>query len=363
MVVDTPSVIINENIMQKNIEKMAGIARNYGVQLRPHIKTHKIPEIAKRQISAGAIGITAAKVAEAEVMADHGIDNIFVAYPIVTETKIERVVRLSEKATVIVGVDSLEGATRLSQIARRHNKMIQVRLEVDTGFKRTGVPYEDAVRLAYQLQGMEHLQFKGIYTFRGFSMNGKPTLDIEKAGIDEGQLMVKLAGRIRNEGIEVSDISVGSTPTAPFAATVKGITEVRPGTYVFYDRMQAILGSCSLEECAASVRATVISRPYEDLMIIDGGSKTFATDVGPNSEPLNLQGFGHLVEAPHAIIERLSEEHGMVKVSPNDPFKVGDIVHVIPNHICSTVNLHNKVYLQEERELIEKTVHARGYLT
>jgi D-serine deaminase-like pyridoxal phosphate-dependent protein len=363
MMIDTPSLIINERIMQKNIEKMAAITREYGVQLRPHIKTHKIPEIAKRQISAGAQGITTAKVSEAEVMAEHGIQDIFVAYPIVTESKIERVVRLSEKVNIIVGVDSLEGATRLSQIARRHNKQIQVRLEVDTGFKRTGVPYEDAVRLAYQLQGMEYLEFKGIYTFRGFNMNGKPTLEIEKAGIEEGQLMVQLAERMRSEGIEVRDISVGSTPTAPYAAQVKGITEVRPGTYVFYDRMQAILGSCSLKECAAAVRVTVISRPYKDLMIIDGGSKTFATDVGPNSEPLNLEGYGHIVEAPHAIIERFSEEHGMVKINPNDPFKVGDIIHVIPNHICSTVNLHNKVYLQEQENLIEKTVHARGYLS
>lgn len=363
MVVDTPSLIIDENKMQKNIEKMAAIARKSGVQLRPHIKTHKIPEIAKRQIDAGAQGITAAKVSEAEVMAEHGINDIFVAYPIVTESKIERVLRLSEKVNMIVGVDSLEGATRLSETARRHKKKIQVRLEVDTGFKRTGVPYEDAVRLAYQLQGMEHIQFKGIYTFRGFSMNGRPTLDIEKAGIEEGQLMVKLAERMRSEGIEVRDISVGSTPTAPYAVQVKGVTEVRPGTYVFYDRMQAILGSCSLNECAAAVRVTVISRPYEDLMIIDGGSKTFATDVGPNSKPLNLQGYGHIVEAPHAIIERLSEEHGMVKINPSDPFKVGDTIHVIPNHICSTVNLHNKVYLQDAGNLIEKTVHARGSLT
>ncbi|MBM7691743.1 D-serine deaminase-like pyridoxal phosphate-dependent protein [Peribacillus deserti] len=363
MIVDTPSLIIDEKIMQKNIEKMAGISRKYGVQLRPHIKTHKIPEIAKKQISAGAIGVTTAKVSEAEVMADHGIDDIFVAYPIVTESKIESVLRLSEKVNVIVGVDSLEGAMRLSETARRQYKKIQVRLEVDTGFKRTGVPYEDAVRLAFQLQGMEPLQFNGIYTFRGFSMNGRPTLDIEKAGMEEGQLMVKLAERMRKEGIQVRDISVGSTPTAPYAAQVKGITEVRPGTYVFYDRMQAALGSCSLKECSASVRVTVISRPYEDLMIVDGGSKTFATDVGPNSEPLNLQGYGHIIEAPHAIIERLSEEHGMVKINPKDPFKVGDIIHVLPNHICSTVNLHNRVYLNESGNLIEKTVYARGCLT
>ncbi|MGM0876626.1 MAG: alanine racemase [Bacillota bacterium] len=361
--IDTPSLIIYEKRMQKNIEKMALLSIKSGVQLRPHSKTHKIPDIAKRQISAGARGITTAKVSEAEVMANHGIDDIFVAYPIITESKIERVVRLSQQINMIVGVDSLEGAIRLSQVANRHKKTIQVRLEVDIGFKRTGVPYDDAVKLAYQLQRMDYLEFKGIYTYRGFFMNGKPTLDVEKAGLEEGKLMVNLADRMRREGIEVMDISVGSTPTAPYAAQVKGITEVRPGTYVFYDRMQAVLGSCSLNECAAAVRVTVVSRPSNDLMIIDGGSKTFATDVNPNSEPLHLQGYGHIVEAPHAVIERFSEEHGMVKITQNDPFKVGDILHVIPNHICSTVNLHNQVYLNSAENFEVKVVYARGQLS
>jgi D-serine deaminase-like pyridoxal phosphate-dependent protein len=127
--------------------------------------------------------------------------------------------------------------------------------------------------------------------------------------------------------------------------------------------MQAVLGSCSLNECAAAVRVTVISRPSENLMIIDGGSKTFAADVSLDSEPLHLQGYGHIVEASHAVIERLSEEHGMVKINQNDPFKVGDILHVIPNHICSTVNLHNKVYLYSAENFEEKIVYARGHLS
>ncbi|MBS4223646.1 alanine racemase [Lederbergia citrea] len=361
--IDTPSVIINEEKMQRNIEKVAEICKIRGVKLRPHTKTHKTPNIAKKQILAGAQGITTAKVSEAEVMAEHGIDDIFVAYPIVTESKIERVVNLSKKINLIVGVDSLEGATKLSEVAKRHETPIQVRLEVDIGFRRTGVLYKNAIALAKQIQAMEYLKLQGIYTYRGFFMDGVPTLELEKAGIEEGKLMVELAERMRSEGIEVRDISVGSTPTAQYAATVKGITEVRPGTYVFYDRMQAALGVCSLEDCAATVRATVVSRPAEGLMIIDGGSKTFATDVGPNSEPLYLKGFGQLVEAPHAFIERLSEEHGMVQINEDDPFKVGDIVHVIPNHICSTVNLHNKVYLENSEGLEEKIVYARGKLS
>lgn len=363
MMIETPSLLINIGIMELNIEKMAAKIKSYGVDLRPHCKTHKIPEIAKMQMTAGAVGITAAKVSEAEVMAEHGIDNIFIAYPIVSERKIERVIRLSQRIQLIVGVDSLEGAMKMSEVAKRYDCPIQVRLEVDTGFKRTGVNYEDALKLAYQIKELPSLKFRGIYTFRGFFMNGKPTLELEKAGLEEGQMMVNLAERMRGEGISVRDISVGSTPTSPFAAQVKGVTEVRPGTYVFYDRMQAKLDACSLEECAATVRVTVVSRPSEELMIIDGGSKTFATDVAPNIEPLNLKGFGHVVEAPHAVIERMSEEHGMVRIKRDDSFQVGDVIHIIPNHICSTVNLHNKVYFETNGNFEEKIVYARGMLT
>lgn len=362
--IDTPSMIINANKMEKNIEKMANHIKAYGVALRPHTKTHKMPEIAKNQIEAGAQGITTAKIAEAEIMAEHGIDDIFVAYPIVTEAKIKRVIRLSQQINLIVGVDSLEGAKNISALAKRHQQPVQIRLEVDTGFRRTGVQYEEALQLAQFIHEMEYIQFRGIYTFRGGFMNGKATLDLEKAGLEEGKLMVELADRMRREGIEVRDVSVGSTPTAIYAAQVKGITEVRPGTYVFYDRMQAKLDVCALSECAATVRVTVVSRPSADLMIIDGGSKTFATDVQPNTEPLNLQGFGHIVEAPHAIVERFSEEHGMVKIREVDSFKVGDVLHVIPNHICSSVNLHNKVYIESDNGLLEeRIVYARGMLS
>ncbi|MBO1004814.1 alanine racemase [Pseudogracilibacillus auburnensis] len=359
---DTPSLIIDVNKMQKNITNMAQITKNNGVALRPHTKTHKMPDIAKRQIEAGAQGITVAKLSEAEVMAAHGISDIFVAFPIVTDAKIERAIRLSEKINLIIGVDSLQGANKLSEVAERLKTSLQVRLEVDSGLKRTGVQYDDAVKLAYHIQGMEFLTMQGIYTYRGSFMDGKATLEREKAGVEEGKLMVELAEQMRSAGIAIKDISVGSTPTAPYAATVKGITEVRPGTYVFYDRMQVALGACSLEECAGVVRATVVSRPSAELMIIDGGSKTFATDVAPDMSPLFLKGYGHIIEAPHAVLGRLSEEHGMIQMNKNDPFQVGDVLHIIPNHICSTVNLHNKVYLDHAGKWEEKIIEARGKL-
>jgi len=355
----TPYLLIDGPQMERNILGMADAARENGVALRPHVKTHKIPGIAKVQLEAGASGITVAKLSEAEVMADGGIEDIFVAYPLVTEAKIRRAVRLAERVRLVVGVDSLEGARRLSAAAEGH--ILEVRLEVDTGLRRTGVPLDEAVGLAGEIEAMDNLDLTGIYTYRGAVLGGSKTLELEKAGLEEGQLMVSLAVMLRERGIGVDDVSVGSTPTAEHVAKVEGVTEIRPGTYVFYDRMQARLGVCSLDECAAMVVCTVVSRPARDLAIIDGGSKTFATDVAPGAEPLNLEGYGHVVGYPDAVLERLTEEHGMLSVDEDCDLQVGDTVQVIPNHICSTVNLHDAVYLVGEDGVVEETlVAARG---
>jgi D-serine deaminase-like pyridoxal phosphate-dependent protein len=359
---ETPHVSIDVLRMQGNIEKMSGLARELGVRLRPHVKTHKIPRIAREQLDAGATGITVAKVSEAEVMARDGIQDIFIAYPLVTDSKIERAIRLSERINLTVGVDSIEGARRLSELAARTGHLLDVRLEVDTGLKRTGVIRSEAVELASTIATLGNLNLSGIYTYRGAVLeDGSPTLDLKKAGLQEGELMVALADRIRERGIEVEDVSLGSTPTAAFAGEVKGVTEIRPGTYVFYDRMQARLGACSFDECAATVVVTVVSRQAEDLAIVDGGSKTFATDVPPGREPLNLKGFGQVVDYPDAVLERLTEEHGMLRVMAGDAPKVGDTLRIVPNHVCSTVNLHDEVDFVDEYGATERVVVvARG---
>jgi D-serine deaminase-like pyridoxal phosphate-dependent protein len=345
--------------MERNILGMARVARENGVALRPHVKTHKIPGIAREQLEAGATGITVAKLSEAEVMADGGIEDIFIAYPLVTEAKIRQAVRLGERVRLIVGVDSLEGARRLSTAAE--DRTLEVRLEVDTGLRRTGVPGDAAVVLAGEIESIGNLDLTGIYTYRGAVLGGSRTLELEKAGLEEGQIMVSLAEQMRERGMRIADVSVGSTPTAEYVAKVDGVTEIRPGTYVFYDRMQARLGACSLDDCAAVVVCTIVSRPTQDLVIIDGGSKTFATDVAPGTEPLNLEGYGHIVGYPGAVLERLTEEHGMLSVDDDCDLEVGDTLQVIPNHICSTVNLHDQVYLIAEDGTVEETgVAARG---
>ncbi|MCA1737420.1 MAG: alanine racemase [Actinobacteria bacterium] len=362
--VETPRLLIDVPKMRSNIEKMAGIARERGVKLRPHVKTHKIPVIAREQLKAGATGITVAKISEAEVMAENGIRDIFIAYPLVTESKIKWALRLSRRTSLTVGVDSMEGAKRLSKMAASDGRVLDVRLEVDTGLRRTGVLRDGVVELASRIESLGNLSLSGIYTYRGAVLkDGSPTLDLKTAGLEEGELMVSLADRIRERGIEIEDVSLGSTPTATFAGQVEGVTEIRPGTYVFYDKMQARLGVCSLEECAAIVIVTVVSRPSEDLAIIDGGSKTFATDVPPEKEPLNLMGFGHVVDYPDAVLERLTEEHGMLRVTGDHDLGVGDTIKVIPNHVCSTVNLHDEVFFVDEFGVVERVkVAARGKL-
>jgi D-serine deaminase-like pyridoxal phosphate-dependent protein len=240
--VETPHLLIDVPKMRRNIEKMARIARERGVKLRPHVKTHKIPTIAREQLEAGAAGITVAKVSEAEVMAQDGIQDIFIAYPLVSGSKIERALHLSERINLTVAVDSLKGARRLSKLAASSGRVLDVRLELDTGLRRTGVPRSEAVELAAEIASLENLNLTGIYTYRGAVMeDGSPTLDLEAAGLEEGELMVSLAGRIRERGILIEDVSLGSTPTAASAGEVEGVTEIRPGTYVFYDRMQARL--------------------------------------------------------------------------------------------------------------------------
>jgi D-serine deaminase-like pyridoxal phosphate-dependent protein len=360
---DTPALVVVAQKVDQNILGMAAVAESRGVLLRPHVKTHKIPFLARRQTGASAAGITVATVSEAEVMADGGLEDIFVAFPLVTETKIRRAIGLAKRGVrLILGVDSKQGARTLSSLAGEEGVILEVRLEVDSGLGRTGVPRAEAAALAREISALENLDLAGVYTYRGAVLeDGSPAADLEEAGRLEGEFMVSVADEIRDAGVPIRDVSLGSTPTAEHAAGVEGVTEIRPGTYVFYDRMQAALGVCSISDCALRVVVTIVSRPRPDLAIIDGGSKTFATDVQPKSAPLNLTGFGHVVGHPGAVLERVTEEHGMLSVDKHSDLRVGDKVEIIPNHVCSTVNLHDEVHVLAADGSREKVrVAARG---
>lgn len=359
---ETPYLRIDHEKMAANIRRMASIAEKNGVKLRPHVKTHKIPQIATMQMAQGATGITVAKVSEAEVMREHGLTDIFIAYPMVVPSKIERVLALARDIQVVVGVDSVVGARMLSAKAIAYNQTLNVRMEVDTGLRRTGVARHDAVSLAQEICRLDGLQLTGVYTYRGALLNGAPTLDTQAAGLEEGKLMVDLVQRLQSEGIEVKDVSVGSTPTAASVAEVEGVTEIRPGTYVFGDRMQVAFGAMDWSACAAVIVTTVVSRPTPDLIVVDGGSKTFATDVQPATAPLYLQGFGTVLSHPAAVFGRMTEEHGMIRIPPETQIEIGDELRILPNHICSTVNLHNVAYMERNGGMTRVDIAARGHL-
>lgn len=360
---ETPCVVIDPSVMRRNIENMAELAKRNGVELRPHIKTHKIPEFAKEQIQAGSKGITVAKVSEAEVMAAHGIDDIFIAYPIVVPSKIDRVIALAKQHTIAVGADSVEGARALSKRAEEANMRLQVRLEIDTGLKRTGIAPEQAVEIGREIAKLPGIELNGIFTFKGAVLRGEATRDVEAAGREEGKQMAAIADQLRSAGIPIRHVSVGSSPTAAYAAAVPGVTEIRPGTYIFNDRMQLEMGVCRYEDIAAKVRVTVVSVPTPTRVVIDGGSKTFATDVQPGKPPLFLEGFGEIVGLPDAVFERMNEEHGIIVTKTPHGLHVGDVLEVIPNHICSTVNLHDRVWVQEGETWRQIPVSARGMLS
>ncbi|TCZ77473.1 amino acid aldolase [Paenibacillus albiflavus] len=361
MNIETPAIVINRTVMRQNIKRMAEIARQNRVELRPHVKTHKIPAFALEQIAAGAVGVTVAKIAEAEVMAEHGVKDIFIAYPIVVPSKIARVIKLARLVKMSVGVDSLVGARQLSAAAEEAGVLLDIRLEIDTGLKRTGVVPEDALSLSKSIQALPGLNLNGVFTYKGAMYQGQSTLDLEAAGEEEGRLMVAVAEELRTNGIPIEHVSVGSSPSAASVAKVKGITEIRPGTYIFYDRMQTKLGVSTLQDCAARVVVTVVSISPE-LVVVDGGSKTFATDVQPNQAPLNLRGFGEVIGYPEAVLERMNEEHGMIRMNTPHQLQIGDIIEIVPNHICSTVNLHNAVYVEDEHGIESMTVLGRGKL-
>jgi D-serine deaminase-like pyridoxal phosphate-dependent protein len=357
--IDTPALVVDEEILHRNIASMAAFARSVGVNLRPHIKTHKTVQIARLQVAAGAIGVTCAKVGEAEVMVNEaGIQDVLLAYPTIGEPKIRRLKPLLKKARIVVAVDSIQAATMLSAaFADEDNLRLEVMLEVNTGQNRSGVMVGDeAVETALTVARMANLELAGIMTHEG-QVNSAGPDEIERLAIEAGLAMVQTAERIREHGIPLPTVSVGSTPAATFTPTVGGITEMRPGTYVFNDNSVFKNGRIGPEDCAARFVATVVSRAAEDRCVLDTGAKSLAMDPS-RSHP----GHGYIVGHPEVVIAKLSEEHGVcVLPAGEEGFNVGDRVEIIPNHICPTVNLMDELLIARDGKIIDTwKVAARG---
>lgn len=357
-VLDTPCMVVDEAILHRNIAEMQAFASSVGVALRPHIKTHKTPQIARLQIQAGAVGATCAKLGEAEVMADEaGVEDILIAYPIVGEPKVRRLLALMERAHVTVAVDTREAAEALSRAMAANERVLDLYVEVNTGQDRAGATAGDeALALALDVARMPGVNVVGVMTHEGHAGASTPD-EIERTALAAGRALVETAEAIRAAGIPIRAVSVGSTPSSPYTPTVAGVTEMRPGTYVFNDNTAFRHGRMGPDRCAARIAATVVSRPAPDRAIIDAGSKALAFDPSP-SRP----GYGYIVGHPDAVIARISEEHGVVVLPEGEEgFAVGDRHEVIPNHVCPAINLTDELLVVRDGRVIDRwRVAARG---
>jgi D-serine deaminase-like pyridoxal phosphate-dependent protein len=314
------------------------------------------------QAEAGAAGITCAKISEAEMMVRDGQDDIFIAYPLVGAFRIRRAVDLARRVKrLILAADSAEGADALNQAAGAAGCSFEVRMEIDTGAKRTGIVFEKALDLARHITDCQNLRLTGIYTFKSLVYRGEATTDAASAGLEEGELMAEAARRLREAGIPIQDISAGSTPTGVVVAKTGLVTEIRPGAYIFNDYMLYKEGAAGLEDIAAYFYVTVVSTPRRDYAVIDGGTKTFPTDISLRTPPYYYPSYAMVDGRDDLFLTRLNEEHGMITSARGDTgLRVGQSLRLVPIHICTAINLQNQVYLYERGGLFRESVDARG---
>jgi len=364
----TPFVTIDHKRARANIAAMQALAGSAGVALRPHAKTHKSPAIARWQIEAGAVGICCAKLAEAEVFAAVGITNIRLPYPI-NPVNADRVRALiADGVALSIIVDDLDVARAWSQAMNGAAATLDVLVKVDVGFHRCGIDPDSprALDVIAGVNDLSGLRFRGLLSHAGHSYAAGSGHDLAAIADREIIILRTMAARAREAGIDVAEISVGSTPTARFIPLQNGATEMRPGNYVFYDRTQVGLGATPLEGCAMHVIATVVSRPVASRVVFDAGSKTLTLDAARGFGAVT--GYGLVfpdLETPAPMgsiaIERLSEEHAVARVMPDCPLRTGDRVRILPNHACVVTNLADELVVVDGLDVVDRIrVEARG---
>jgi D-serine deaminase-like pyridoxal phosphate-dependent protein len=344
----TPCAVIDIDKVERNIARIQAQCDAAGVANRPHIKTHKSPFLARKQIEAGAKGITCQKIGEAEIMADAGIDNILISYNLIGEEKMARLAALQAKANMTVAADNSTVIAGLPRAAEISGRPLSVVVECDTGRKRAGVETpKEAIALAREIASSKGLTFAGFMLY--------PT----ETGWAEAQSFYDeaLAG-VRAHGLDATIVSTGGSPNLKNLGKLKGATEHRPGTYIYNDRMQVAAGVASWDDCALNIYSTVVSRAAPERGILDAGSKTLTSDTG------GLDGHGLIIEHPEAKIARFAEEHGFLDLSrSNTRPNVGDVVRIVPNHVCVVVNMMDEVVMVRGDEIVGVlSVAARGKL-
>ncbi|WP_026690974.1 alanine racemase [Alteribacter aurantiacus] len=359
----TPELVLDINQLSKNMKRMTESAKANGVRLRPHVKTHKSIEVAKKQLEEGADGLTVATLKEAEVFKRGGFRDILMAYPLRNREKISQFVALADGIRLIATVDELEQASRLNEEANRQGQTIEVWVKINSGLNRCGVePEEEAVNLVREITTMSSLDVTGLFTHAGHAYGAPSDKRRVEIANEEAQAVLLSAHACEQAGYPIEHRSVGSTPTYEISGRFEGITEVRPGNAVFFDGVQAGLGVCELEECAVTVVASVVSIK-KDRVIVDAGSKALTLEKGAHGND-SVKGFGMIVEPTehHGLtLTRLSEEHGIMDGTAQFPT---DYVRIVPNHVCTAVNLYDHYVVVDGDTIVDKwSIDAKGFNT
>ncbi len=345
---ETPCVLIDVDRASANVLRAQAYADAHGKKLVPHIKTHKLPFWAKKQVEAGAVAITCQKIGEAEVMADAGLTDIFLPYNIVGEAKLKRLLALHRRVNLSVTADSAVTIEGLARTFTDPARPLAVLVECETGMNRCGVQTkEEALDLARRIAAAPGLRFGGLMTYPAA---GKAR---------EADAWLKAArDLLAANGIACERISSGGTPDMWHAGESGTVTEYRPGTYIYLDRFQVSKGVGTTEDCALTVLATVVSRPTPGRAVIDAGSKALTSDT------LGMTGFGEIVGMPGTLVTGMSEEHGVVTLENGADLSIGQRVRILPNHACVVSNLYDEVHLVSGDRVVETLpVAARGRLT
>ena len=365
--IETPRICIDHARVRANIASMQARASAAHVRLRPHAKTHKSPMIARWQLDAGAVGVCCAKLGEAEVFVAAGIHDIRLPYPI-QPANAERLKALQDRARISIIVDDEHVASAWAQTMHTAGRTLDVLVKVDVGTHRCGVDPDapGTVDVVRRIATMPGLRFLGLLSHAGHSYAAASASDIATIAGHERAVLTTIAGKLSAAGVDVPEISVGSTPSARFIDRQPGVTEMRPGTYVFNDRTQVGLGAATLEECAMSIVSTVVSRPAPTRVVFDAGSKTLSQDGvrGFNGEighGLVFRSLDAPIPDPTITVEKLSEEHAVARVLADCPLRPGDRVRIIPNHTCVVTNLASELLLTDGLQIVEVIpVAARG---
>ena len=353
---ETPAAVVDVERMRANLRSAAAYCAEHGLGWRPHAKTHKSAVLAAEQVAAGAVGVTVATLREAEVMAD-AVDDLLLAYPPFGASKLARLMALPAHVRVTVGLDSAEALQGLAEAARAAGRTVGVVVEIDAGMRRVGVATpEIAVALAREAAETEGVEYRGVMFYPGH-VRGR----VEEQGPVLADVSTRLAtflDALAAAGLPAEMVSGGSTPTFRRSHQIAAVTELRPGTSIFNDRTTAEIGACEWDECAYSVLATVVSTAVPGQAVVDAGSKALA------KEELRATGggYGALLDRPEVVVASVSEEHGILDLSGTDwrP-RVGERVRIVPNHVCVSVNLQERLYGIRGDE-VETTweVEARG---